>query len=76
MADNLQKPDVALARWKAVVEYRSEAGIVDVEHAIAELDELHDLVERGPDWNALIKITVTLAHPTPDRLTIEKAARL
>lgn len=76
MADDLQKPDVALARWKAIVEYRSEAGVVDVEHAIEELVELDDLVERGPDWNALIKITVTLARPTSDRLTIEKAARL
>lgn len=76
MSNVLCNPEVKPTRWKAVAEYRSRAGIVDVEHAIEELDELHDLIERGPDWNTLIKITVTFARPVSDLLTIEEAARL
>lgn len=76
MTDVLEKPGLGVARWKVVVEYRSRAGIVDVEHGIEELDELHDLIERGPDWNTLIKITVTFARPVSELLTIEEAARL
>lgn len=34
--------------------YRSERGPVDVDHHIEELDELWGLIERGPNWNALI----------------------
>ncbi|PVE57189.1 hypothetical protein [Rhizobium rhizogenes] len=76
MTDVLDRPGCGVARWKAVAEYRSQAGIVDVEHAIEELEELHDLIERGPDWNTLVKITVTFARPVCELLTIEEAARL
>ncbi|WP_296101214.1 hypothetical protein [uncultured Agrobacterium sp.] len=76
MTDVLEKPGLGVARWKAVAEYRSDAGVVDVEYAIEELDELHDLIERGPDWNTLIRITVTFARPVCALLTIEEAARL
>ncbi len=47
-------------RWMAIVTYRSERGQVDVDHHFEELSELHDLVERGPDWNAIISISVKL----------------
>lgn len=40
-------------RWSAVVHYRSDSGLVEVPHDIEELAELQDLVERGPDWNAI-----------------------
>jgi len=76
MTDVLEKPGLGMARWKAVAEYRSRAGIVDVEYAVEELEELHDLIERGPDWNTLIKITVTFNRPVCELLTIEEAARL
>lgn len=36
-------------RWIARVEYRSAAGIVPVDHDIEEIEDLHDLVERGND---------------------------
>lgn len=63
-------------RWHATIFYRSEAGTVDVDHDIEELEELHDLVERGPDWNTIEQIIVTLARTTDEELTIEEAERL
>lgn len=62
-------------RWHVTIYYRSETGGVDVEHDIEEIDELHDIVERGPDWNSIDKIVVTLARKSDDRMTIEKAVR-
>lgn len=61
-------------RWKAIAEYRSAAGVVDVEHHFEEICDLHDLVERGPDWDTLIKVTVTLNRVTSKTLTVEEAA--
>jgi hypothetical protein len=69
-------PEVDTARWKAVLEYRSEHGIVDVEHAMEEPDELQDIVERGPDWNSLVKITIVLDRVTEPDLTVEGSQTL
>lgn len=52
------------ARWKAVARYRAKGGEAVSEFRLEELDELALLIERGPDWNALIDITITLARPT------------
>lgn len=61
-------------RWKVVITYRMERGpYLDVTHDIEELEELHALVERGPDWNTIIKIEVTLARICTPGLTIERA---
>lgn len=65
-----------MMRWHATIFYRSEAGTVDVDHDIEELEELHELVERGPDWNTIEQIIVTLARTTDEDLTIEEAERL
>ena len=65
-----------MTRWHATIFYRSDAGPVDVDHDFEELEELHDLVERGPDWNTIIQIIVTLARTTDEGLTIERAAAL
>lgn len=59
-------------RWRAVIHYRSDKGPVDVRHDIEELDELHNLVELGPDWNSIERIEITLARTT-GRCTIEEA---
>lgn len=48
------------ARWIATVTYRTDNGPSDVDHHIEELEELHDLIERGPDWNAILKIEIVL----------------
>lgn len=63
-------------RWVAVVSYRSESGPIEVDHLFEELSELHNLIERGPDWNTIIEIKITL---NPHRVTypddtVERAA--
>lgn len=65
-----------MKRWHATIYYHSDSGGIDVEHDIEEIEELHDIVERGPDWNTIDKIVVTLARKADERLSIEKAATL
>ena len=77
MADAvLDHPEATTARWKATIWYNSETGPLDVEHGIEELEELHDIVERGPDWNTIDRITITLDRKSDEGLTIEQAAQL
>jgi hypothetical protein len=45
-------------RWHAEIVYNDDTPTDAVE--FEELDELQDLVERGPDWNTIDKIIVTL----------------
>jgi len=47
-------------RWKAIIEYRSEEGSRSLEHYFEEISDLHLIIEHGPDWNQLIRCTVTL----------------
>lgn len=63
------------ARWKVTLVYRSENGPVDVEHDVEELDEIADLIEAGPDWNALIegRFTLNRRHEA-ENYTVEQAA--
>lgn len=64
-----------MTRWKAIVSYRTENGIVDVEYLLQEIVELQDIIERGPDWNALHNIKITrFENPYPD-LTIEQSLK-
>jgi hypothetical protein len=63
-------------RWHAVVGYKTETGVVDVHHDIDELEEIQMLVERGPDWNTITEITITLAIRSHDDLTVEQSLDL
>jgi hypothetical protein len=47
-------------RWLAIVKYRTNAGVNEVDHQFEELFELHDLIERGPDWNCVEGIHIQL----------------
>jgi hypothetical protein len=47
-------------RWKAVIDYKTEEGRRSVEHFFEEISDLHLIIEHGPDWNLLIRCTVTL----------------
>lgn len=58
-------------RWTATAWYRSEVGLVDVEHQIEELDMLHGLIESGPDWNTLDRIEIRLTRVLEPDKTIE-----
>ena len=58
-------------RWMATIYYRTDAGLVDVEHQFEELDMLHAIVERGPSFYAIDRIEIRTA--TPSSQTIEGA---
>lgn len=64
-------------RWKAVVEYRTEEGPMSIEHYFEEISDLHLIIEHGPDWNFLIRCTVTLNRSDggEEQNSAEKALR-
>ncbi|MFT8953637.1 MAG: hypothetical protein ABF979_15355 [Gluconobacter sp.] len=76
MTDVIERPDTTFVRWIARVFYRSENGLVDVQHDMEELEELQDLVERGPNWDTIEKIEIRRAVPSQDLITIEEARQL
>jgi hypothetical protein len=67
-----------VTRWRATVWYRTEAGLSGVTHDIEELEELHDLVERGPSFYTIdhIEIRHNGSLPEYDNLTVEASMRL
>lgn len=75
MTDGLCHPDTTYVRWIARVFYRSESGLVDVQHDMEELEELQDLVERGANWDCIERIEIRLATPCDLYMTIERAMR-
>lgn len=64
-------------RWRAVVEYRTSDGDESVEHFFEEISDLHLIIEHGPDWNQLIRCTITLNRPDDgeEQNSLEKARR-
>jgi hypothetical protein len=50
-------------RWLLTIIYRAESGPCVVDYDIEELDEIADIVERGPDWNAIMSIDCELQSP-------------
>jgi hypothetical protein len=64
-------------RWIATVDYLIDAGVLQEEFRVEELFELHDLIERGPDWNTIEKITIELnPRRSGGRVTVEEAREL
>jgi hypothetical protein len=64
-------------RWKATVFYRTENGSVDIDYTLGELEDIHDIVERGPHWDTIEKIEIIRVNHTDGAdLTIEAAAKL
>ena len=64
-------------RWKAIIEYRADEGPMSVEHYFEEISDLHLIIEHGPDWNFLIRCTVTLNRRDggAEQNSVEKARR-
>jgi hypothetical protein len=60
-------------RWVATVWYRTDAGLIDVEHEFGELADLHDLIERGPDFYAIDRIEIRHKSNPQPTLTIEQS---
>lgn len=59
---NMPRAPGVAPRWTVVVYYQTDHGMVDVEHLVEELDMMHDLIERGPDWNTIDRIEVRLTE--------------
>lgn len=56
-------------RWSVVITYRHVLGPVSVPYDVEELSELQGIVERGPNWDAIMSISVQLARVTDPGLT-------
>lgn len=76
MTDTLTQPETRLVRWIATVHYRAAAGLIDVQHDLTEIEELQDLVERGPHWDTIDRIEIVRADGADRALTVEEAERL
>ncbi len=68
---NMPRADGVPPRWTAIAWYRTDAGLIDVEHCFEELDMLHMLIERGPDFYAIDRIEIRLTSNQEPNLTIE-----
>src|SRR3546814_20835361 len=73
MTDTLTRPETMFARWIATVHYRTEAGLVDVQHDLDEIEDLQDLVEHGPHFGAIDHINIVYALGGDEKLTVEGA---
>ena len=68
---------MSILRWRAVVHYRADAGLVDVTHDLEEIADLHGLVEAGPHWDTIHTIEVKrVNHVDGENLTVEQAEKL
>lgn len=66
---NAVNPD----RWTASITYRSERGPAVVQYQFEELEDLHQIVEAGPDWHTIEFIDVRLTNNRNPDMTVEKA---
>ncbi len=62
-----------MIRWAATVWYRTDAGLIDVEHEFEELSDLHNLIERGPNFYAIDRIEIRHRNNPSPTLTIEQS---
>ena len=60
-------------RWIMSITYRAENGPVVVDYDMDELSEVHDIVERGPNWNAIMDITIQLSWVCEEGYTLGPA---
>ncbi len=64
-------------RWLVEIDYATDNGTTTVDHHIEELEELHNVVENGPDWNTIQQIRVHLnEYRRSYSVTVEQAAKL
>lgn len=52
MSDNAANSNPG-ARWKLTLTYEEFGAVATRELFIEELEEIHDIVERGPNWQTL-----------------------
>lgn len=76
MTKTIAPPETKFIRWVATVHYRTELGLIDVPHELEEIEELHDLVENGPHWDAIDHINIVRTDGADRKLTVEEAEKL
>lgn len=76
MIDAAVAPTVTNPRWVATVFYRTEIGSIDVTHDLVEIEDLQHLVERGPHWDTVVRVSIVRADGADRALTVEEAAKL
>lgn len=65
-----------MQRWHATIYYRTENGIVETEHDLGELEELHHIVERGPHFDTVSWIKIDrIPLKGYETFTVEAAAK-
>lgn len=45
-------------RWAVRVQYLPAANLPDAVFQVEEISDLHEIIEDGPDWNLISKITI------------------
>src|SRR5262245_201054 len=56
----------SLARWHAVMRYRTDAGLLDDETLLREIVDLHEWIECGPHWDTIERIEIWPINHTDD----------
>lgn len=65
-----------MMRWLATVFYATDVGLIDVQHDLDEIGDLHDLIERGPHWDTVDHIEIVRSNKIVAGLTVERAEAL
>jgi hypothetical protein len=66
-----------LARWHAVVKYRTNAGTLDVDMFLREIGDIQDRIESGPHWDVVEVVEIKrMNHTDSAKLTYEQAEEL
>lgn len=63
-------------RWQARAAYLTSGEPLVRELQFDEIADLDDWIEQGPDWTAMLGLTVTYAMSPPQPLSDEEVARL
>jgi hypothetical protein len=66
----------SVARWHAIVYYRTGDGLLDVEMTLGEIRDLHERIELGPHWDTIELIEIRRANHIDDaKLVFEQVKR-
>ena len=63
-------------RWRVELCYRFEGGVKRGVIYIEELEELQGIIEKGPHFDTIVSLTITVADPSIADLTVEGSLEL
>ena len=65
------------ARWHAVVKYRTDAGLLDVDMYLNEIGDIQDRIESGPHWDIVEIVEIKrFNHADRSKRTLEQSKEL